>query len=195
VWAAASNSDGNAFFIITAYGPISAALKGGGATLSVQALQTESPTIPAVVLAKDPTRELVVLRVAAPAAAAALRPISVARSSSLRVGQDLLLVGAGDGDGGGALTAGVLSATGRTVPATNGQAMGGMLQTDAVLGHFSLGGALVDSSGAVVGMPTLLYGAAAAGGVGSRVGFAVSADVLRDVVPKLIVYGNAMGRT
>lgn len=51
--------------------------------------------------------------------------------------------------------AGVLSALGRVIPASNNQAIPGVLQTDAEVGPQSLGGALLDSAGRVIGMPVV----------------------------------------
>lgn len=51
--------------------------------------------------------------------------------------------------------AGVVSATGRTIPASNNQAIAGVLQTDAEVNSQSLGGALLDSGGRLIGMPVV----------------------------------------
>lgn len=79
------------------------------------------------------------------------------------------------------------------MPASNNQAIPGVLQTDADVNSQSLGGALLDSSGRLIGMPVVSY---AKPGVGrsSGVNFALSADLLREVVPQLIVYGSAAAR-
>jgi S1-C subfamily serine protease len=68
-----------------------------------------------------------------------------------------------------------------------------VLQTDAEVGPQSLGGALLDGGGALVGMPVVSY---AKPGVGrsSGVNFALPSDLLREVVPRLIVYGSAAVR-
>lgn len=89
--------------------------------------------------------------------------------------------------------AGIISATGRTIPASNNQPIPGALQTDADVNSQSLGGALLDSSGRLIGMPVVSY---AKPGVArsSGVNFALPADLLRDVVPRLIVYGSAATR-
>lgn len=86
-----------------------------------------------------------------------------------------------------------MSATGRTVPASNNQPIPGALQTDADVTAQSLGGALLDSGGRLIGMPVVSY---AKPGVArsSGVNFALPADLLRDVVPRLIVYGAAAPR-
>lgn len=57
----------------------------------------------------------------------------------------------------------------------------------------TLGGALLDSAGRVVGMPVLSYSSKASAR-SSGVNFALPANVLREVVPKLIVYRSAAER-
>lgn len=79
------------------------------------------------------------------------------------------------------------------IPASNNQAIPGALQTDADVTAQSLGGALLDSSARLVGMPVVSY---ARPGVprSSGVNFALPVDLLREVVPRLIVYGSAAER-
>lgn len=88
---------------------------------------------------------------------------------------------------------GIVSATGRTIPASNNQPIPGALQTDADVNSQSLGGALLDSGGRLIGMPVVSY---AKPGVAhsSGVNFALPADLLREVVPRLIVYNSAATR-
>lgn len=88
---------------------------------------------------------------------------------------------------------GIVSATGRTIPASNNQPIPGALQTDADVNSQSLGGALLDSGGRLIGMPVVSY---AKPGVArsSGVNFALPADLLREVVPLLLVYGSAATR-
>jgi S1-C subfamily serine protease len=86
----------------------------------------------------------------------------------------------------------VISAVGRVIPASNNQALQA-LQTDAEVDQQSLGGALLDSSGRLVGMPVVSY-VKPGQGRSSGVNFALPVDLLRDAVPKLIVYGSAQLR-
>lgn len=157
------------------------------------ALQGQPPplTLPLTLVARDPSLELIVLQ-AAPPAAAPLRPLSIVPSSQLQVGQDVFLLGSTP-EGGRTLAAGVLSATGRALSASNGQRIRGALQTDAQLGALGLGGAMVDSGGRLMGVPTVSYTSPGAGR-SSGVSFAVGSDQLLAAVPNLIAYGNAAGR-
>ena len=67
------------------------------------------------------------------------------------------------------------------------------LQTDAPINGGSSGGALLDSGGRLVGISTATFGRKGSGR-GSGVNFALPADLVIDIVPKLIVYGNASGK-
>ena len=67
------------------------------------------------------------------------------------------------------------------------------LQTDAPINGGSSGGALLDSGGRLVGISTATFGRKGSGR-GSGVNFALPADLVFDIVPKLIVYGNASGK-
>lgn len=68
-----------------------------------------------------------------------------------------------------------------------------MLQTDADVNPTTLGGALLDSAGRLVGMPVVSYSSKASYR-SSGVNFALPADLLRTVVPQLIVYRSAAAR-
>ena len=150
--------------------------------------------MPASLVAREPSLELIVLRLEQPPAAPlpALLPATFTASAALRVGQDALLVGS-TAEGGRTLSAGVVSAKGRSLPAPNGQPIRGCLQTDAELGALGLGGALVDSGGRVVGMPVVAY-TAPGSGRSSGVNFALPSDALLEAVPRLIAYGSVSGR-
>lgn len=162
--------------------------KIGKVAILVTAPDGTTLTFSATVTARDPSHELAILTLSAPT----LTPIPIARSSSARIGQDLYLVGSTEA-GGRRFTKGVLSAKGRKVPVSNGQTVGGFLQTDVDLERCSLGGALVDSGGRLVGVPVASFQPPGSP-VNAGVNFALGSDVLLQVVPNLIAYGNATGR-
>lgn len=103
----------------------------------------------AEIVAKDPSHELIVLRLQQ-LPPGGLNPVVAASSAAPRTGQDALLVGALP-DGTASVAAGVVSAIGRTIPASNNVAISGVLQTDADVTQQSLGGALLDSGGRLIG--------------------------------------------
>jgi S1-C subfamily serine protease len=107
----------------------------------------------AEVIGSDPLSDLAVLR----ATADRLVPVKLGDASQLRVGQLVVAVGNPRGFE-ASVSAGVVSALGRSLPTWAGRVVDNVIQTDAALNPGSSGGALADGSARVVGINTAVAG-------------------------------------
>jgi S1-C subfamily serine protease len=140
---------------------------------------TDGTTSQAQLVGLDHATDLAVMRAAGPAPSHATFGIS----SRLRVGQLVIAIGNPLGFG-STVSAGVVSALGRTMRARDGRAMEGIIQSDVALNPGNSGGPLVDSSGRVVGVNTaIILGA-------QGISFSVPIDTAKWVVGELMTSGR-----
>jgi putative serine protease PepD len=139
-------------------------------------------TVPAEVLGTDPSSDLAVLRVD-PGSTGPLRPLPLADSDQVRVGDSVVAIGNPFGLDRTA-TAGIVSSLGREIQAPDGFQIDEVIQTDAPINPGNSGGPLLDVRGRVVGVNTqIATGGGSNGNVG--IGFAVPANRVREVLPAL----------
>ncbi len=146
-----------------------------------QAAFADGTTVPFRVVGTDPLSDLAVVR----ADGATPAPAQLGEASQLRVGQLVVAVGNPLGLA-GTITAGVVSALGRSLPTRAGEnvrIVDDVIQTDAALNPGNSGGALVVASGDVVGINS------AVAGVG--VGLAIPINgITRQIIATLMAEGR-----
>ena len=129
-------------------------VEGGGS--AVRASFPDGSEVPVRVVGTDALSDLALLR----ADAARLAPAELGDAATLRVGQLVVAIGNPHGFA-SSVTAGVVSALGRSLPTRSGRTMrivDDVIQTDAALNPGNSGGALVDGRGRVVGINTAVAG-------------------------------------
>jgi len=142
----------------------------------IEVVTTSGLSLAADVLGVDPHTDIALLRVAAPQA---LPVLELGSARSIRVGQLVVAIGNPFGYE-CTVTAGVVSALGRSLRATTGRLIEDVVQTDAALNPGNSGGPLLDSAGRVIGVNTAIIAAA------QGICFSVSIDIARQIVPELM---------
>jgi len=170
-------------FVIDAGGTIvtNAHVVSGARQVQVR-LDDGKKSIDAEVLGTDASSDLAVLRIKDSGAAANLRPLVLADSDDVEVGDLAVAIGYPLGLDRTA-TAGIVSGLGRAIKAPNGFSIDEVIQTDAPINPGNSGGPLLDSAGRVIGVNSQIATAGGGGSVG--IGFAVPSNTVREVVPRL----------
>jgi S1-C subfamily serine protease len=136
-------------------------------------------SVPAVVVGRDPATDLAVLR----AQTAALPYAQLATTKQLRVGQLVVAVGNPLGFE-STVSAGVVSALGRSLRSRQGRLIEGIVQHTAALNPGNSGGPLVDARGRVVGINTAIIAMA------QGIGFSVPAATAQWILTEILTQGR-----
>jgi S1-C subfamily serine protease len=146
-------------------------------------------TVTATVVGSDPSTDISVLRVQAPANA--LTPLPLGNSDRVQVGDQVVAIGNPFGLARTA-TAGIISALQRNITSPNEFTIDHVLQTDAPINHGNSGGPLLNTSGQVIGVNSQIETGDPTGGATGNVGigFAVPSNTVKNVVAQLLSTGK-----
>jgi S1-C subfamily serine protease len=163
---------------------------GNASTFKVQIPGDPAPRTASVVGVYPPD-DLAVIRVSDPSG---LQPARFGDSAKAQAGDVVLAVGNPLGLS-GSVTSGIISATGRVVtePASAGRpgaTLPDAIQTSAPINPGNSGGALVTTAGDVIGIPTLTAAGAQGGSQVQGIGFAIPANLARDIAGQIITAGT-----
>jgi len=161
-----------------------------GAT-KIEVKFADGTALPAKLIGTDPDSDLAVIKVDNPGFT--LTPITLSSTTDVKVGQVAVAIGNPFGLE-NTMTAGIVSALGRTLPSTAANTNNGpsftipdIIQTDASINPGNSGGPLVDDQGGLIGVNAAIDSNSNSN---SGVGFAIPATIVSRVVPELITNGK-----
>ena len=140
---------------------------------------TDGRRLAASLAGEDPASDLAVIR----AGGGGLPSARFGESARLRVGQLVIAIGNPFGFQ-STVSAGVVSALGRSLRSTTGRLIDNVIQTDVALNPGNSGGPLVDSRGLVIGINTAIFAMA------QGISFAIPIDTATWVIPQLLTHGR-----
>jgi S1-C subfamily serine protease len=181
--------EGENGYIVTNNHVVSGAADVDGA--EIRAVFSDGTGSAARIVGRDPASDLAVLKVEKPG----LLTASLGSSDSVIVGDPVVAIGSPLGLA-GTVTSGIVSALDRPVrlagEGSDTNAVISAVQTDAPINPGNSGGALVDGSGAVIGINTAIASLGGPSGGSIGLGFAIPIDTVRDIVEQLISTGEAV---
>lgn len=145
----------------------------------VKVILYDGSSHPATILGADEDTDLAILKISA----VDFKPARLGDAADLQIGQLVIAIGNPLGFQ-HTVTAGVVSALGRTLSSQQGRMMDSMIQTDAALNPGNSGGPLINADGEVVGVNTATIQGA------QGLCFAISINTAKDVANQLIHFGK-----
>ena len=158
---------------------------------SISVTFADGTVLDAKLVGADPESDLAVIQVEA--SPAELRPVTLANSQAVQVGDLVIAIGNPYGLS-GTMTQGIVSALARSLTvdessaySTGSYTIPDIIQTDAAINPGNSGGVLVDVAGHVVGVTAAIQ---SSNGSNSGIGFVIPAQIVQRVVPVLITNGS-----
>jgi len=153
-----------------------------GANRGIEVMLSNKRRYPARVVGTDKVHDLALLQIDAPD----LQPVTLADSSQLNVGQKVYAIGNPFGLS-GTMTRGIISSI-RSIRNADGAPIEDAIQTDAAINPGNSGGPLLNSSGEVIGINTMI--ASNGADQSSGIGFAIPINSAKAVLADLLRYGR-----
>jgi 2-alkenal reductase len=153
---------------------------------SLEVIFRDGQRVPASLVGADDFVDLAVIKVDAPVPAVA----SLGNSGTLKPGETVIAIGSPLGEFQNTVTVGVVSATGRSLDTGDGFQMEDLIQTDAAINPGNSGGPLVNLSGQVIGINTLVVrGDGQSSAIAEGLGFAIASNTVGALSDQLISQG------
>lgn len=153
-----------------------------GANRGIEVQLSNKRRYKATVIGSDRVHDLALLQINAPD----LQPVTLANSSNLQVGQKVYAIGNPFGLS-GTMTRGIISSI-RSIRNQDGAPIEDAIQTDAAINPGNSGGPLLNSSGDVIGINTMI--ASNGADQSSGIGFAIPINTAKAVLADLVRYGR-----
>jgi len=149
--------------------------------------KADDTRVAATVVGGDEANDVALLKID-PAEAPVVHPLSLGDSTKVQVGEPVVAIGSPMGLS-FSVSSGIVSATDRTLQSPTGAVIPGGIQTDAAINTGNSGGPLIDSSGMVIGINTMI---ASVSGGSQGLGFAVPINTAVTIMEQLKT-GGAVG--
>jgi putative serine protease PepD len=145
---------------------------------------SDGSTYDAELVGSDPSTDLAVLMVDAPADV--LHPLDLGDSAEVQIGDGVVAIGSPYGLE-ETITSGIVSALDRTIESTNGYSIPSTIQTDAAINHGNSGGPLLNAQGEVIGVNSQIESES---GGNTGIGFAIPSNTVRAVADQIVSGGE-----
>ena len=156
------------------------------ASQGLEVIFRDGQRVPASLVGADEFADLAVIKVDVPVPAVA----ALGNSSVLKPGETVIAIGSPLGEFQNTVTVGVVSATGRLLDTGDGFQMEDLIQTDAAINPGNSGGPLVNLSGQVIGINTLVVrGDIQSNALAEGLGFAIASNTVSALSNQLISQG------
>ncbi len=149
----------------------------------LQVVYSDGTKVDAKLIGADSNNDIAVLQVSGKVPAY----LSFGDSNTVQPGESVIAIGSALGTYEGTVTTGIVSGLNRSV---DGSGMSGLIQTDAAINHGNSGGPLLNLSGQVIGINTLVVRVTDSGDVAEGLGFSIPSNTVTSVVQQILSQGG-----